>query len=149
MKDLQKLRTEPLEGIMAEPLPDDLLHWRAVIIGPPDSPYHSGTFLLHMNFSEDYPVRSPAVRFHTALFHPNIYESGEICLDLLQNRWSPSYDVGMLLCAVRSLLTDPNVESPANVEAARLYKELPGEFRKRVHECVNDSLFSSFDLSIK
>lgn len=145
MKDLQKLKNEPLDGIFADPNPENLLHWRAIITGPPDSPYYSGTFFMSIHFSEDYPVRAPSVKFVNKIFHPNVYENGDICLDLLQNRWSPSYDVGMLLCAIRSLLTDPNVDSPANSEAATLLKERPGEFRWRVHRCVNESLFDSYN----
>ena len=30
-------------------------------------------------------------------FHPNVYASGDLCLDILQNRWSPTYDVAAIL----------------------------------------------------
>jgi ubiquitin-conjugating enzyme E2 A len=42
------------------------------------------------------------------MFHPNIYNNGELCLDILQNRWSPTYDVAAILTSVQSLLNDPN-----------------------------------------
>ena len=31
------------------------------------------------------------------MFHPNVYADGSICLDILQNRWSPTYDVSSIL----------------------------------------------------
>jgi ubiquitin-conjugating enzyme E2 A len=145
MKDWAALRGERLEGIAAEPFPDDLLRWRAVLMGPADSPYYGGTFLLDIRFSEDYPAKAPKVKFvNQNVFHPNVYDSGDICLDLLQNRWSPSYDLVALLCAIRSLLTDPNPDSPANHDAAKLLTGEPGEFRRRVHRCVELTLFDSF-----
>jgi len=46
----------------------------------------------------------------------------ELCLNILQNRWSPTYDVAAILTSVQSLLQDPNPNSPANAEAAGLYR---------------------------
>ena len=56
------------------------------------------------------------------MFHPNIYTNGSICLDILQHNWSPIYDVCAILTSIQSLLTDPNPNSPANVQAAKLYQ---------------------------
>ena len=42
------------------------------------------------------------------MFHPNVYNTGELCLDILQNRWSPTYDVAAILTSIQSLLHDPN-----------------------------------------
>ena len=61
------------------------------------------------------------VKFESKMFHPNIYNDGGICLDILQNQWSPIYDVSAILTSIQSLLCDPNPNSPANSEAARLY----------------------------
>ena len=41
----------------------------------------------------------------------------------MQNNWSPIYDVSAVLTSIQSLLCDPNPNSPANSEAARMYTE--------------------------
>ncbi|OUC44091.1 hypothetical protein D917_09329 [Trichinella nativa] len=38
------------------------------------------------------------------MFHPNVYSDGSICLDILQNRWSPTYDVAAILTSLQVLL---------------------------------------------
>jgi ubiquitin-protein ligase len=35
------------------------------------------------------------------MFHPNVYATGELCLDILQNRWSPTYDVAAVLTSIQ------------------------------------------------
>merc|ERR1712150_137121 len=102
---------------------DDILHWQALIFGPDDTPWEGGTFKLELKFTEEYPVKAPTVKFVTKMFHPNIYANGAICLDILQHNWSPIYDISAILTSIQSLLTDPNPNSPANVEAAKLYQE--------------------------
>ena len=92
-----------------------------------------------LEFSEDYPNKSPAVTFVTKMFHPNIYNDGQICLDILQNQWSPIYDIAAILTSIQSLLSDPNPNSPANSEAARLFQENRREYNRRVREVVEDS----------
>ncbi len=57
-------------------------------------------------------------------------------MDILQNNWSPIYDVSSILTSIQSLLTDPNPNSPANMEAARLYTEDRKAYEKRVKELV-------------
>jgi ubiquitin-conjugating enzyme E2 A len=73
------------------------------------------------------------------MFHPNIYADGAICLDILQNQWSPIYDVSAILTSIQSLLADPNPNSPANAEASRLYIENRREYERRVVEVVERS----------
>jgi ubiquitin-conjugating enzyme E2 A len=75
-----------------------------------------------------------------------VYVNGDLCLDILQNRWfnrinprSPTYDVAAILTSIQSLLHDPNPNSPANAEAARLFSESRKEYFKRVRETVEDS----------
>jgi ubiquitin-conjugating enzyme E2 A len=111
----------------------------AVIIGPSDTPFEDGTFRLVMHFEEQYPNKPPGVKFISTMFHPNVYATGELCLDILQNRWSPTYDVAAILTSVQSLLHDPNTSSPANVEASNLYKDNKREYNKRVRETVEKS----------
>ncbi|KAL8104734.1 hypothetical protein AgCh_028803 [Apium graveolens] len=98
-----------------------------------------GTFKLTLQFSEDYPNKPPTVRFVSRMFHPNIYADGSICLDILQNQWSPIYDVAAILTSIQSLLCDPNPNSPANSEAARMFSENKREYNRRVREVVEQS----------
>jgi ubiquitin-conjugating enzyme E2 A len=67
--------------------------WNAVIFGPSETPFEDGTFCLVMEFDETYPTKPPKVRFVSQMFHPNVYPNGDLCLDILQNRWSPTFDV--------------------------------------------------------
>jgi ubiquitin-conjugating enzyme E2 A len=73
----------------------------AVIIGPADTPFEDGTFRLVMTFEEQYPNKPPSVKFISQMFHPNVYATGELCLDILQNRWSPTYDVAAVLTSIQ------------------------------------------------
>jgi ubiquitin-conjugating enzyme E2 A len=73
----------------------------AVIIGPVDTPFEDGTFRLVMHFEEQYPNKPPSVKFISQMFHPNVYATGELCLDILQNRWSPTYDVAAILTSIQ------------------------------------------------
>lgn len=73
-----------------------------------ETPFEDGSFRLTLTFTDAYPNKPPTVRFVSRMFHPNIYNNGELCLDILQNRWSPTYDVGAILTSVQSLLNDPN-----------------------------------------
>ena len=54
-----------------------------------------------MHFEEQYPNKPPSVKFISEMFHPNVYATGELCLDILQNRWSPTYDVAAVLTSIQ------------------------------------------------
>ena len=79
----------------------------AVIIGPAETAFEDGTFRLVMHFEEQYPNKPPGVKFISQMFHPNVYGTGELCLDILQNRWSPTYDVAAVLTSIQRYLPHP------------------------------------------
>lgn len=137
IKDLNRL-SKSTETVYAQPLDDDLYTWCAVIIGPENTPFQNGTFTLLLFFSESYPHEPPHVQFISKMFHPNIYKNGDLCLDILKNKWSPTYDVLSVLLSIQSLLNDANCDSPADIEAAELIKN-ETEYKKRIKKCVYDS----------
>lgn len=165
IRDFKRLATEAPEGISGSPCHDNIMVWNAVIFGPrecgvaahnrdrlspvpmllteltslADTPFEDGSFRLTLTFTDSYPNKPPTVRFVSRMFHPNIYNNGELCLDILQNRWSPTYDVAAILTSVQSLLNDPNPSSPANVEAATLFKDNKQEYERRVKVTVEQS----------
>ena len=84
LKDLKKMQNDSTqEGIQATPTNDSLFEWDAVIFGPDDTIWEGGIFQLHLEFSEEYPNKPPKVKFLNEMFHPNIYNDGSICLDIL------------------------------------------------------------------
>ncbi|OQV13085.1 Ubiquitin-conjugating enzyme E2 1 [Hypsibius exemplaris] len=139
LMDFKKLQEDPPPGISAAPTENNMMLWNAVIFGPADTPFEDGTFKLSIQFTEDYPSKAPLVRFISKMFHPNVYADGGICLDILQNRWSPTYDVSAILTSIQSLLDEPNPTSPANSLAAQLYQENRREYEKRVSAVVEQS----------
>ena len=129
------------DGVSAGLVDDENLYvWEASIFGPEESPWEGGVFSLSMVFPETYPMKPPLVRFTTEVFHPNVYADGTLCLDILQDAWSPVQSVASVLKSIQSLLTDPNVDSPANTEAAKLYKTNRAIYRRRVRRCANRSV---------
>jgi len=55
-------------------------------------------------------------------------------------RWSPVQSVEKILISVMSMLAEPNDESPANVDAAKMWRDNRAEYKKKVALCVKKSL---------
>uniref|UniRef100_A0A1I7YTL2 UBIQUITIN_CONJUGAT_2 domain-containing protein n=1 Tax=Steinernema glaseri TaxID=37863 RepID=A0A1I7YTL2_9BILA len=140
MLDFKRIQQDPPFGCSGAPTEDDILVWHAVIFGPRSTPFEDGVFKLRLRFTEEYPNKPPSVKFISQMFHPNVYPDGAVCLDILQSRWSPTYDVAAVLLSLQSLLDDPNAKSPANPVAAMLYVENRADYNKRVHKTVEASL---------
>lgn len=57
------------------------------------------------------------------MVHANVdARTGEICLDLLKDAWTPAYGIAQSVRAVRQLLACPEVSSPLNLEVAALLR---------------------------
>lgn len=117
------MNTQPPANCSAGPEGDNLMTWKATIIGPSGSPFEGGIFYLTIKFPSNYPFRPPEIKFDTPVYHPNINKSGSICLDILKDQWSPALSTATVLLSICSLLTDPNPNDPLEPDVARIYKE--------------------------
>lgn len=101
--------------------------------GPADTAYASMTFTVRISLPAEYPFKSPSVGFVQKVFHPNVdYHSGTICLNVLNQEWTPVYNlVAIMETLLPQLLTYPNPDDPLNEEAAKLLVDDVDAFRTR------------------
>ncbi|XP_060939796.1 ubiquitin-conjugating enzyme E2 R1-like [Limanda limanda] len=137
MLEMKSLQEEPVEGFKITLVDEaDLYIWEVAIFGPPNTHYEGGYFKSRVKFPMDYPYSPPAFRFLTKMWHPNIYENGDVCISILHppvddpqsgelpsERWNPTQNVRTILLSVISLLNEPNTFSPANVDASVMYRK--------------------------
>lgn len=129
-REYQKLKKSSPDGISAAPVSEDNMSvWKGTIIGPDDSPYAGGKFVLSINFPENYPHEPPVIVFETKVYHPNISKD-YICLDILQDMWTPALSIDKVLLSLSSLLTDPNPDDPLEGEIAHEYVGNRKQFEK-------------------
>ncbi|RAR04130.1 ubiquitin-conjugating enzyme [Stemphylium lycopersici] len=153
-KEYRALSNDPPEGITAGPVSeDDMFVWEALIQGPEGTPFEGGVFPAELRFPKDYPLAPPKMKFITEMWHPNVYANGEVCISILHapgedpmqyeqasERWSPIQSVEKILISVMSMLAEPNDESPANVDAARMWRENRAQYEDIVRANVRKSL---------
>ena len=117
------------EGVSAFPEGDNIFVWTGTITGGEGTIYEGLTFKLQMKFPNAYPYEAPNVTFTTPCFHPNVDQYGNICLDILKEKWSAAYNVRTILLSIQSRLADPNLDSPLNGHAAQLWPN-DAEYKK-------------------
>jgi len=152
-KQLRELTKHPVEGFSAGLVDDaNIFEWQVLIVGPPDTLYEGGFFKAILKFPQDYPLNPPKMTFTSEIWHPNVYSHGDVCISILHppgedkygyesasERWLPIHTVESILISVISMLSSPNSDSPANIDAAKEWREDRDTFKKKVSRCVRKS----------
>lgn len=81
-----------------------------VEITPNDGLYCGGKFEFEIKV-QDYPQKAPAVTCNTQIYHPNIDENGEICLNLF-SEWAETNSLEDCIQGLLFLLYNPNLDDP-------------------------------------
>jgi ubiquitin-conjugating enzyme E2 G1 len=139
----------------------DLFLWNVIIEGPLDTLYEvsdslslvtknmfikGGYFKTQLKFPRDYPNNPPEMRFISKMWHPNIYTDGKVCISILHPpgtdqfnqqetadvRWRPILGVDAILMSVMVMLQNPNIESPANIDASKEYRDEREKYNMKV-----------------
>jgi ubiquitin-conjugating enzyme E2 S len=131
MRQIQEISQNQIDGIMLNETGDELSVIEADIKGPEDTPFFGGVFHVVLHLPESYPEVPPKGFFKTKIFHPNVSEKGEICVNTLKKDWEPSLGLRHILTVIRCLLIEPNPESALNEEAGRLLLEDYAEYVKK------------------
>ena len=124
-------------------------------LNPNPRPRSEGAFFkAEIKFPENFPNSPPVMTFVSPMWHPNIYPDGKVCISILHDpgvdvfnaqetadeRWRPILGVEQILVSVVSMLSEPNLDSPANIDAAKMLRDDPKAFRRKVRQCVERSL---------
>lgn len=81
-----------------------------VEITPNDGLYCGGKFEFEIRV-QDYPQKAPTVTCSTQIYHPNIDENGEICLNLF-SEWAETNTLEDCIQGLLFLLYNPNLDDP-------------------------------------
>jgi len=149
-RELKALKDDPVEGVLCDIVDDsNLFEWRIWVEGSKGSPYEDGIFQMQMEFPKDYPMSPPKLKMLSEFWHPNIYKNGEVCISILhppvddpmsgerpEERWMPTQTVSTIMLSVLSMLNDPNVNSPANVDASVEWRDRRAQFIEHCKKLV-------------
>ena len=106
------------------------------------------------------------MKFLSKMWHPNskfnylvnlycaVYPDGKVCISILhapgtdsQNaqetadeRWRPILGVEAVLLSVISMLNDPNIDSPANIDASIEFRDKIDDYKKKVRRLTSESI---------
>ncbi|KAJ1044486.1 hypothetical protein NDA10_000291 [Ustilago hordei] len=124
----------PAVGPISE---DNYLEWEALVPGPDGTPFEGGVFSARLSFPASYPLEPPTMRFDPPIFHPNVYADGLVCISILH---APGDDPNMYESSSERWSPEPNVESGANIDACKMYRDDRGGYEKIIRDSVKEQL---------
>ena len=139
-KELSDFKSEDNNTIVLEPIDNNLKNILCIIIPDESSIYNlfedrKTKLTLIVSISDDYPFSPPKVKFSPTIFHPNVFAvSGDICLDILKDAWTPALTISRICLSILSLLDAPNTSDPINAVAAELYDKDKDDYKNKIKE---------------
>lgn len=107
-----------------------------VEIKPAEGIWKDGLFVFHFAVPDQYPFERPIITCKTRVWHPNIEETGAVCLNILRDNYSAVMSIGQLILGLQFLFIEPNPISPLNKEAAEQYTANINLFKSKAHEYI-------------
>lgn len=144
---------------------------RALITGPPDTPYYNGIFIFDIYIPPNYPNDVPSVNFINTggkRFNPNLYACGKVCLSILgtyigpaaseSEKWNTSSTLYQVLISIQSQIlvdkpyfNEPGYQYQYNTPSGeKLSKEYNQNIRlytlqHAIYDLLIDNKFKEFD----
>jgi len=153
LKEFKRLKKNPMDEFDISLSDSNIYNWNVFFQGPIETSYEEGYFSANINFPENYPSVPPSFVFRNKMFHPNIYNDGKVCLsilhkpikdkyeyELIEERWRPVLSIESIVLSVISLLSNPNLDSPANLDASVMYRNNFEKYKKKVKKLARQTL---------
>jgi ubiquitin-conjugating enzyme E2 M len=132
--DLDELNPAAYPGVkITLPDPANLQSFIARLT-PSQGIWAGGNFDFKFTIPDDFPFERPSVRCETRIWHPNIEETGAVCLNILRDNYTPVTSIGHLVVGLQFLFDEPNPQSPLNKEASTQFETQREEFTIRARE---------------
>ena len=132
-KEIQDLSTNPIDNVEVNLQDDNVVKWDVKIGGPSESPYEGGTFLVELDFSDNYPFKAPKILFKTKIYHPNVETAtGKICTQAIEKSWVPTQNARYVIECIVSLMSSPRGEDP-------LEQAIADQFINKYDDFVRDA----------
>lgn len=107
--ELENNKKKPISGIKFSKIDDNkFIHLKATVLGPKNSPYEGGTYLLDIIFTRDYPFRAPKIKFLTKIFNPYVNFDGKIYEFLISGEWHPKKTCEQLIESIFHFIAEPD-----------------------------------------
>jgi len=111
-----------------------MLMWECGVPGEPGTLWEGGVYNVTLHFKKNYPLEPPVAVFDPVIFHPNVFEQGQVCLSILDQSkdWRPSISIKDILIGLQLLLDRPNLLSPAQHLSAQMLENDPEGYKRQI-----------------
>ncbi|KAL4960892.1 ubiquitin-conjugating enzyme E2 [Aspergillus stella-maris] len=134
-KEINQIESNADLSIAVDYDESDIRNIRAMLLGPPETPYQFGFFEFTIKFGKDYPQKPPTVKAVTSnsgacRFSPNLYANGKVCLSILGTwtgergeQWSSAQGLESVLLSIQSLMSANPYENEPGYENANSHQD--------------------------
>ncbi|XP_065835771.1 uncharacterized protein [Oscarella lobularis] len=134
LREMADYYRHPHPSVEIYPCEDRIDFWRMLLVGPEDTPYSNGVFILYAKFLAEYPSKSPEIRFVTQIYHCNINSSGRVCHSVFDRNYTTDTSFRTIIDCIYGLLLEPEPEDPLDSILAAKYFSSRAEYDTQATE---------------
>ncbi|EPR78053.1 Ubiquitin conjugating enzyme E2 [Spraguea lophii 42_110] len=96
-----------------------------------DGIYNGREFVFHLKIPIEYPFKPPKLICMTPIFHPNIDSEGNVCLEIIREKWTCALGIQNIIVSAVTLFFEFNGDNALNIEAGDMFVSNYDEFVKK------------------